>query len=168
MFDIIACVDQSYGLGKDGIIPWHWSSDLKYFKRMTTDKICIFGWNTWASLPDRAKERLRYKSYVFVNRQTDMFRPTGVAHIRKDGLKMLNKGMICGGAFMYEWALQNLDIGTIYLNRILNNYNCDRFFPKEYLNWYKCTYRNNCSAIDVNINKSFYAESLVYTRKDLL
>ena len=38
-------------IGKDNTIPWHYSEDLKRFKRLTIGKTVIMGRNTWESLP---------------------------------------------------------------------------------------------------------------------
>ena len=37
--------------GKDNSIPWHYSADLKRFKRLTLGKTVIMGRRTWESLP---------------------------------------------------------------------------------------------------------------------
>lgn len=136
MFSMIACVDSEGGIGLNGEMPWHLKKDLKHFVDKTQNTTCVFGYKTWHSLPDFAKSRLRDKSYVFVYNQTPMFHPEGVAHIRDDGFYMLQRAIICGGAKLYEWAFQNLQIDNIYLTIIDNDYKCDTFFPKQYLNWY--------------------------------
>jgi dihydrofolate reductase len=38
-------------IGKDGDLPWHLSSDLKYFKKATLGKPVLMGRVTWESLP---------------------------------------------------------------------------------------------------------------------
>jgi len=38
-------------IGVDGGLPWHLSSDLKYFKRITLGKPVLMGRVTWESLP---------------------------------------------------------------------------------------------------------------------
>ena len=38
-------------IGKNNAIPWHYSEDLKRFKRLTIGKTVIMGRNTWESLP---------------------------------------------------------------------------------------------------------------------
>jgi len=38
-------------IGKDGGLPWHLSSDLQYFKRVTMGKPVLMGRVTWESLP---------------------------------------------------------------------------------------------------------------------
>ena len=38
-------------IGKNNTIPWHYSEDLKRFKKLTVGKTVIMGRNTWESLP---------------------------------------------------------------------------------------------------------------------
>ena len=38
-------------IGLNGTVPWHYSADLKRFKRVTLNSTIIMGRNTWDSLP---------------------------------------------------------------------------------------------------------------------
>ena len=48
---IIVAMNADGVIGKKGITPWHYSADLKRFKRMTLDSTVIMGRKTWDSLP---------------------------------------------------------------------------------------------------------------------
>ena len=37
-------------IGRDGTLPWHYSQDLKRFKRLTTGSTIIMGRNTYESI----------------------------------------------------------------------------------------------------------------------
>ena len=54
----IVAIDQNGAIGKGGSIPWHYSSDLKFFKEQTTGHACVMGRRTWLSLKRPLKERL--------------------------------------------------------------------------------------------------------------
>lgn len=54
----IVAVDRNGAIGKGGSIPWHYSSDLKFFKEQTTRHACVMGRRTWASLRRPLRERL--------------------------------------------------------------------------------------------------------------
>lgn len=41
-------------IGRDGTLPWHYSEDLKRFKRLTLGATVIMGRNTWASIGSKA------------------------------------------------------------------------------------------------------------------
>jgi len=43
--------DRNNAIGKNGELPWHFSEDLRNFKKLTTGHIIIMGRKTWDSLP---------------------------------------------------------------------------------------------------------------------
>ena len=51
MKGILVAVSPEGIIGKDNSIPWHYSADLKRFKRLTLGKPVIMGRRTWESLP---------------------------------------------------------------------------------------------------------------------
>ena len=51
MKGILVAVSPEGIIGKDNSIPWHYSADLKRFKRLTLGKTVIMGRKTWESLP---------------------------------------------------------------------------------------------------------------------
>ena len=64
---IIAAVSPEGVIGVDGTIPWHYSSDMKRFKRLTVGTTVIMGRLTWESLPRRP---LPERRNVVVTRST--------------------------------------------------------------------------------------------------
>lgn len=66
---LIVAVDQKWGIGKDGQMPWHFRSEMKYFAETTTNILSslkplenkasnkqnavIMGRTTWESLPEQ-------------------------------------------------------------------------------------------------------------------
>ena len=77
----IAAVAQNLAIGKDGKLPWHYSSDLKHFKKTTTGNTVVMGYNTWKSigkaLPNRLNvvmsrsKSIEYQSRVLVLRNIE-------------------------------------------------------------------------------------------------
>ena len=53
MKGILVAVSPEGIIGKDNTIPWHYSADLKRFKRLTTGNTIIMGRKTWESLPKK-------------------------------------------------------------------------------------------------------------------
>lgn len=49
--NLIVAVDEAFGIGKDGRLPWHIPEDLAYFKRMTLGKTVVMGRKTLESFP---------------------------------------------------------------------------------------------------------------------
>ena len=50
-FSLIVAKSRNGVIGKDGAMPWHLSSDLKFFKRTTLGKPVLMGRVTWEGLP---------------------------------------------------------------------------------------------------------------------
>ena len=64
----IVAIAKNFAIGKDGKLPWHYSSDLKFFKQTTTNHAVVMGFNTWKSigkpLPNRLNIVLSSKSEI--------------------------------------------------------------------------------------------------------
>ena len=54
----IVAISKNYAIGKDGKLPWHYSADLKFFKKTTTGHAVVMGWNTWESIGKPLPNRL--------------------------------------------------------------------------------------------------------------
>jgi dihydrofolate reductase len=54
----IVAVDRAGAIGKGGTLPWHYPSDLKFFKEQTTGNACVMGYRTWLSLRKPLPNRL--------------------------------------------------------------------------------------------------------------
>src|SRR5260370_1686252 len=53
----IVAVDRNLAIGKGGKLPWHYSADMKFFKKTTIGNTVVMGRRTWLTLkgplPDR-------------------------------------------------------------------------------------------------------------------
>ena len=54
----IVAVDRNGAIGKDGKLPWHYSADMKFFKKTTIGNACVMGYHTWLTLEAPLKDRL--------------------------------------------------------------------------------------------------------------
>lgn len=54
----IVAIAKNYAIGKDGKLPWHYSADLKFFKRTTVNHAVLMGFNTWQSIGKPLPNRL--------------------------------------------------------------------------------------------------------------
>ncbi len=54
----IVAIAKNYAIGKDGKLPWHYSTDLKFFKETTTGNAVVMGLNTWNSIGRPLPNRL--------------------------------------------------------------------------------------------------------------
>lgn len=100
----IVAIGQNYAIGKDGKLPWHYSEDLKFFKRTTLDNAIVMGFNTWESIGKRLPKRLN----IVLSRSQNIENQEGVLLLRsKEELLALSKYLNCdlfviGGAKTYE------------------------------------------------------------------
>ncbi|MCL2338871.1 MAG: dihydrofolate reductase [Proteobacteria bacterium] len=111
---IIVAVAKNGIIGANGKIPWHCKGELPRFKRttMSGDRICIFGHNTYATLPIRP---LPGRTNAVISQSFPPgAQPDGsivfdtldgaVAHFRD-----ASEVFICGGAYLYKTALPIAD-----------------------------------------------------------
>src|SRR5678816_258753 len=54
----IAAVDRKGAIGKGGKLPWHYSTDLKFFRETTTGHAVVMGRKTWLTIGKPLKNRL--------------------------------------------------------------------------------------------------------------
>jgi len=150
-FSIIAAVDQKFGLGQQGRMPWSLSADMQHFKEVTTGSaglnMVIMGRKTWESLPKRFRP-LPDRMNCVLTRQEEYPLPEGVlrAESLEDALDhaeqiqdRINDVFVAGGAQIYAQAIDRTECHSVYLTRIDQDFNCDVFFPQEKLKDYRQT-----------------------------
>lgn len=102
---IIAAVSPEGVIGVDGDIPWHYSADMKRFKRLTVGATVIMGRHTWDSLPVKPlKDR---RNIVITSRElhgVDCYRDIPAALATTEG-----DVWFIGGARIYEEAMGHAD-----------------------------------------------------------
>jgi len=106
MIGILVAVSPEGIIGKDNSIPWHYSADLKRFKRLTVGKTVIMGRKTWESLPIKP---LPERRNIVITRSdfddVDCFKSINDALDTCDG-----DIWFIGGAGIYKEALDVADI----------------------------------------------------------
>ena len=106
MKGILVAVSPEGIIGKDNTIPWHYSADLKRFKRLTTDNTIIMGRKTWESLPIKP----------LPNRRNIVITRSSIKDIEcfqsiDDALQTCEGDVwFIGGAGIYQEAMQKADI----------------------------------------------------------
>lgn len=54
----IIAVAKNFAIGKDGKLPWHYPSDLRFFKETTRGNAIVMGFHTWQSIGRPLPKRL--------------------------------------------------------------------------------------------------------------
>ncbi|HEX8248737.1 MAG TPA: dihydrofolate reductase [Pyrinomonadaceae bacterium] len=134
----IVAVAQNLAIGKDGKLPWHYSPDLKFFKRTTLDNAVVMGFNTWQSIGKPLPNRLN----IVLSRSNSIENQPNVLLLRNSEqvltlAKYLNCDLfIIGGAETYKnfsgaiekWIVTEIP-ETIE--------NADAFMPPDFLDDFK-------------------------------
>lgn len=137
-FSIIVAADLKNGIGKNGKIPWHLPSDLKFFSRITRGNgknVVIMGRTTWDSLPPKHRP-LPDRKNIVLTRNTNLLLPEGVyrASSLEESLQTAEqmnpeKIFVIGGANVFAQSICLPACGEIFLTRVKGDFNCDTFFP---------------------------------------
>lgn len=128
----ILAMDDRYGIGKDGKLPWpHNPADMKWFRDSTKKGIVVMGRKTWESI---GAKKLPDRINIVVSSSNVEGEPDGkyagdiYALIKALKIEYPNRKIwIIGGANIYEQALPFCD--NIHLTHIPGDYDCDAFVP---------------------------------------
>lgn len=147
--NIIVAVDESAGFGKGGKIPWHYSEDMKNFRKVTNGSACIMGRKTYFDMFDmvvekKSKGKKKDKpvvipailpgrdSYVVSKTLTRVEGATVAPSLGAAVSKTKKKTIfVLGGERLFVEALSW--VNRIYMTIVPGYHDCDRFFPVQYL-----------------------------------
>lgn len=122
----VVAVAENNVIGKDNKLPWHFSSDLKFFKNLTTGHTIVMGRKTFDSIG----KPLPNRENIVISRvaQAPVAGVTFVTGIG-EALKKAQKGdtFIIGGASIYRETREQID--GVYLTRIYATFAGDAFYP---------------------------------------
>lgn len=130
----IVAVSENEVIGKDNQLLWHYSEDLKYFKKRTSGKILIMGRKTFESL----KKPLPQRFHIVISHSSieTEFADVRFVNSLAEALSLAEKMtltekwpeevMIIGGGQIYKESLPFADF--IYLTRIPGQYQGDTFY----------------------------------------
>ncbi|QQS40093.1 MAG: dihydrofolate reductase [Acidobacteriota bacterium] len=74
----IVAVSENLAIGKDGKLPWHYSSDLQFFKKTTLHNAVVMGSRTWEGIGKPLPQRLN----IILSRSSQIDERPGVLHFR--------------------------------------------------------------------------------------
>lgn len=135
MISLIFATDPNHLIGIDNDLPWHYSEDLKYFKKTTINKTVLMGLNTFHSIVSRIHKPLPNRKHIVAS--LDAFAYPGVLVI-SDLIGFLKEKheeeiFVIGGKTIYELAFPYADklyithikkahVGNVYLDFSLENF----------------------------------------------
>jgi len=131
---IVVAVAKNGVIGADGGMPWHLSTDLQRFKRLTMGNVMIMGRKTFDSIG----KALPGRTSIVVTRSKE-WQAEGVVPVTsleaafdlgKEIIQSTGNGEICvvGGGEIYRQSMEFAD--TLHLTRVMSAPDGDTVFPE--------------------------------------
>ena len=130
----IVAIARNMAIGKAGRLPWHYTEDLKFFKRTTIGQVVAMGSTTWRAIAKPLPERLN----IVISRRSAVYdHPNVIGLSNVDQVIELSKYIrdniyIIGGAQIYksfstvmdEWSVTDIPLDIP---------DADTFMPTDFL-----------------------------------
>lgn len=139
----IVCVDENWGIGKDGSLLFSIPDDMKHFVEMTKNNIIVIGRKTLESFKNKkplknrlnivlTKDKNLYKNYTKFDDIVFAFDKSEVYSILSDLTHKFPKyanamSIVCGGDSIYKLFLDDCD--EIYVTKMFKSFEADTYFP---------------------------------------
>ncbi|MCD7745639.1 MAG: dihydrofolate reductase [Lachnospiraceae bacterium] len=129
--NLIAAVDENWGIGRDGKLLVSIPKDMKLFHEMTMGKVVVMGRKTLAGLPGGIPLAGR-TNLVLTSNPHAKIRSAAVAHSLEEALEQLKAYrdedvFIIGGESIYRQFLPYCR--TAHITKIHQAFEADAFFP---------------------------------------
>jgi dihydrofolate reductase len=153
----IVAVDRKRAIGKGGQLPWHYSSDLKFFRQQTTGHACLMGHKTWLTLKKPLPGRLN----LVLSRRSEITPQPSVLVLR-DKLEALSllpflscNLFVIGGKQIYETFQAEIDRWIVTEIPLIVE-GADTFMPASFLDGFTPT---QALTLDEELTVRFYERS---------
>lgn len=150
----IVAADKNGAIGRGGTVPWHYPSDMKFFREQTTGHACVMGYKTWLSL----KKPLRNRLNIVLSRTSEVEPQEGVVLLR-DRLAVLSLKsylagdlFIIGGEQVYRAFLPDIEKWVV-TEIPLAVEDADTFMPKDFLEEFE---QYESQLLEDNLGVKFY------------
>lgn len=153
VISLIVAASQNNVIGKNGQLPWHLPTDMKYFRDVTMGHCVIMGRKNYDSIPEKFRP-LAGRTNIIVTHQKKFSAPGCiVVNSINEALETAKKkneteAFIIGGGEIFKHALGMAD--KIYLTRIHASVDGDVFFPELNMNEWKEESARHCKADEKN------------------
>jgi dihydrofolate reductase len=130
---LIAAMTPDRVIGSGGKLPWRLPSDLKRFKRLTTDHPSIMGRKTWESIPDKFRPLVDRTNIVVTRQPGYQARGATVVSSLEAALAKASgvsdgEIFICGGGELYREAIPL--VTQMYITWVYASIHGDTLFPE--------------------------------------
>jgi dihydrofolate reductase len=134
----IAAVDRKNAIGKGGKLPWHYSSDMKFFRETTTGHAVVMGRKTWLTIGKPLKDRLNIvlSRDSNIEPQDSLLVLTDIDSVISFNHSLTTDLFVIGGAQIYQAFLPHVE-KWIITEVPLTVSGADAFMPEGYLEGFK-------------------------------
>ena len=158
MLSLIVAIDDNFLIGNNNELPWYEPNDLKYFKKVTTGKAVLMGYNTYLSIINRLGKPLPKRENYILTYEKEL--PFG-GIIVKDLDALIESYndkelFVIGGKMVYESLLSKVE--KLYLTRVSGTHVGNIFFPEINFNEFKLLSREKSD----NLTFEVYELSLIH------
>ena len=153
----IVAVAKNLAIGRGGKLPWHYSSDLKFFKETTTGNAVVMGYNTYISIGKPLANRLN----IVLSRTKNIEAMPNVTLLRSKEevmalAKVLNSDLyIIGGAQVFETFADVIE-KWIVTEVPLTVEDADVFMAADFLEGFELT---GAKELDEGLKVKFFTRS---------
>lgn len=137
LFQLVASVTPSGGIGVGGDLLFHSKPDLKFFRQYTEGAVVIMGRTTWEGLPPQNKPLKNRTNVVITSHpeELDDYVPVYPFRTLEEALIYFQHSgrhlIVIGGEQLYRYAIRLPQCAAVILNRwSVDRPDADRFFPK--------------------------------------
>ena len=126
-------MDRNRVIGRGGALPWHISSDLKNFKKITMGKPILMGRKTHDSIGKPLPGR---ENIILTNNKKYSAEGCTVKNTLDEVYSYSEKQLelvVMGGAILYSQTLDKAD--KLYITEVNASVNGDTFFPELVEDW---------------------------------
>lgn len=131
----IVAVAENLAIGRDGALPWHYKSDLQFFKQLTTGNAVIMGRKTWKSIGKPLPNRLN----IVLSREEEIRNMPSVLLMQsREEVLALKEYLNCdlcivGGTSIYDLFADDIERWVV-TEIPLTIADADAFMPSNFLN----------------------------------
>ena len=134
----IAAVDRKGAIGKGGKLPWHYSSDMKFFRETTTGHAVVMGRRTWLTIGKPLKNRLNIvlSRDSNIEPQESLIVLSDIESVLSFNSSLTTNLFVIGGAQIYQAFLPHIE-KWIITEVPLTVTGADAFMPEGYLDGFE-------------------------------
>ncbi len=133
----IVAIDRNLAIGKGGKLPWHYSSDMKFFKQTTIGNAVVMGRRTWETI----KQPLKDRTNIVLSRQANGVAASVVTLPDVNSVLALAKSLtrdlyVIGGGNVYQAFLAHIDRWVV-TEVPMSVADADTFMPANFLDGFE-------------------------------